>query len=686
MLSEAQQGSSDESELFNSLKAYLDNRNRLQPFIGLSSIIECVNGGAHPREAFYICEVCVCRLDMADMRNHIMGSLHRYNYIKIKHPKQASWFPEGSGLTNLARPLMDIAKIIENTEGPGNVQVVEFDKTSYQQMESQSDNAKNVIDFLRDTQRDCEPEIPETITSKIWNQSPSKRIVLYTPWKNLEKAPLDLQNFSQQSNVSNSSSESCADSRSFLDDYAGHLPLIGLLRVIECKSKDDQTYCFLCHCCRVRSLKNDIIDHLTSTSHITNFLMESHPEELESVDLNDVSQVKLLAERLNEKDEKEPDITKIKVVRITESLCVQMTGKSYHWCVKTLGWNNSDFPAKYIDVKIHKQAIFPHLKDCSQETGKEFLKRKKQPKRTKKRKHPVFKVTLPVTQGSLLVKRTSFCEDHIPSFTSSPTETFAPGQFSDSKFVLEPQKDMSGFSSEFLEASSENTNLTSQYQLTPSTDFSQHTYENIKQEMDEQWVTSFQDQSFDCKTNIVTKADVQVDKSDSYKIYTPQAPPLFHSEYVTPQSLLWPVISKENERGALNSYYQQQQPQYRAPDYGPQQCAFSSGYVQGGYPIPGVPQAGNYFSHNNSFSLTDGSQSFTSFYTDQTANTQQYTSYQVSTSGWGSHQNQLVSGQPLCYGPCCAPYPTPAFPNVHEPGPSNALCYPMSNFYSSHHY
>lgn len=97
------------SELFDSLKVYLSNKSRLQPIIGLwhqltfvcvcmcvsdyrsntflfahsglCSIVECVNADSCGREALYLCEVCMCSLNKADMRNHIMGSLHRYNYI-----------------------------------------------------------------------------------------------------------------------------------------------------------------------------------------------------------------------------------------------------------------------------------------------------------------------------------------------------------------------------------------------------------------------------------------------------------------------------------------------------------------------------------------------------------------------------------------------------------------------------
>lgn len=70
----------------------------------------------------------------------------------------------------------------------------------------------------------------------------------------------------------------------------------GLFRVVECRSEDGHTYCFLCHCCRVRSNKKDIIDHLTSSSHLRNYLVSllwinneqehesfTHPKAVENV-------------------------------------------------------------------------------------------------------------------------------------------------------------------------------------------------------------------------------------------------------------------------------------------------------------------------------------------------------------------------------------------------------------------
>ncbi|TNN85726.1 hypothetical protein EYF80_003973 [Liparis tanakae] len=118
---EAQTGVPTKSLLFNSLKVYLNNKNRLQPIIGLGSIIECVKAGT--QEMFYLCEVCVCRLGKADMRNHIMGSLHRYNYIKAWHPHLVCEWQEKSDLSRLAWPLMEMATVLEGKEGPGEVQV-----------------------------------------------------------------------------------------------------------------------------------------------------------------------------------------------------------------------------------------------------------------------------------------------------------------------------------------------------------------------------------------------------------------------------------------------------------------------------------------------------------------------------------------------------------------------------------
>ncbi|XP_070970568.1 uncharacterized protein [Oncorhynchus clarkii lewisi] len=129
-----------QSLLSNSLRVYLNNKNRLQPIIGLGCVTECVTLG-RDSEAVYLCEVCLCRLSKADVRSHIMGSLHRYNYIKVHHPHFVSeWKQSPPDLSKLARPLMEMAQILEKREGTGDVQVLKLDAAMYDDMTTHSES------------------------------------------------------------------------------------------------------------------------------------------------------------------------------------------------------------------------------------------------------------------------------------------------------------------------------------------------------------------------------------------------------------------------------------------------------------------------------------------------------------------------------------------------------------------
>ncbi|XP_071231030.1 uncharacterized protein [Salvelinus alpinus] len=105
---------------------------------GLSCVTECVKLG-RDSEAVYLCEVCVCRLSKADVRSHIMGSLHRYRYIKVDHPHFVSEWKPSPDLFMLARPLMEMAQILEKREGTGDVQVLELNAAIYEEMTLHSD-------------------------------------------------------------------------------------------------------------------------------------------------------------------------------------------------------------------------------------------------------------------------------------------------------------------------------------------------------------------------------------------------------------------------------------------------------------------------------------------------------------------------------------------------------------------
>ncbi|XP_029370267.1 uncharacterized protein LOC115051107 [Echeneis naucrates] len=465
---QAQTDVSSRSELLSSLKVYLNNKNRLQPIIGLGSITECVKVGAHKRETMYLCEVCVCRLGKADMRNHIMGSLHRYNYIKACYPFLVHEWEENSDLSELAWPLMAIAKTVEGKEGAGDVQLLEVDDAVYQKMATDCEiEAITTMNFLKDSK--CEPEndsgnasvqlehnsiqsvknilldhhrqkwseksLTDTDILQISPQT-SEQSYMPPPLMQSSVAPTKLESLFKSTSESQlhdtrMSPETCAlpgVNKSFLDGYTESKPLIGLFCVVECRSKDGHTHIFLCQCCRIRSNKNDIIDHLTSSSHLINYLMEKHPEQLDVVTADAQDNGELI-QSLARRVEQEEGRGELKVITIPESLSILMNGKSYHWCIKMLfnGWTWTNVQKNKLKVKgprMNKTSV-ESLPEKRTVVLSKSATRKKRRRKMKKAGNTVFKVSLPLTEGSVLLERMPFSE-YSPTVSHSATSDLIP--------------------------------------------------------------------------------------------------------------------------------------------------------------------------------------------------------------------------------------------------------------------
>ncbi|KAM4631238.1 uncharacterized protein ACJ7VT_000728 [Polymixia lowei] len=463
------------SLLYHSLKVYLNNKNRLQPIIGLGSVAECVKAGSHCREALYLCEVCVCRLGKADIRNHIMGSLHRYNYIKAWHPHFVADWKKSADLSKMAWPLMEMAQLLERREGPGDVQVLELEAAVYQEMASHSEtNAITLLNAIRHGQTQirtqCHSETPSAQLEDCSVQS--QRIVLppqKLPVQSNKPSVQTLKSFVQlpkatvQTDKCPSMTQSTAahsvklkdqserafvtlqsgnnqkllepsvqseNSNDFLHGYTETKPLIGLDRVVECRSGEDgHANCFLCHCCRLKSIKDDIMAHLTGSSHLYNYMMEVYPERVAGINGNDQ-----LLHSVAKKVEQEEGRGHVKVMRLPASLCILLTGNSYHWCKKMLSHGN-DWTSTSIHKKKAATGLAVGVTEASDRGTAEkhaavlskWTKKKKKRRKTGDVTSPVFKVSLPLTKGSMLLERTSFSLDNIPVVTTcSPPAKPAP--------------------------------------------------------------------------------------------------------------------------------------------------------------------------------------------------------------------------------------------------------------------
>ncbi|XP_059205712.1 uncharacterized protein si:ch211-199g17.2 [Centropristis striata] len=420
---EAQKGVPSKSQLFNSLKNFLNIKNRLQPIIGLGSITECVRAGTHNREVLYLCEVCVCRLhDVTDMRNHILGSLHRYNYIKVWHSHLVSKWKK-SDLSNLARPLMEMAKILEGKEGPGDVQRLEVGDAVYQKTATLSENdAVTLITMLRDGQGEpVQLEQSQRIVLLARNQQTLSKNSLKTS----SDANQTVTFIKPESWEKNTSSEPCVLSENgFLDGYTGTRPLIGLFRMVECRGEDGQTYCFLCHCCRIRSSKKDLFNHLTGSSHLMNYLMETRPEQVEIMmaDINDNNE---LLQSLAKKVEQEEGRGMPTVVNVPGSLCFLLTVKSYHWCIKMLydeGTHTNIQKSSSAKGPSESETLHQNMPEKCAMMQPQWAKRMTAKRKKRKDTNTVFKVSLPLSKGSMLLKRMSFSMDSLPVSSASDSD------------------------------------------------------------------------------------------------------------------------------------------------------------------------------------------------------------------------------------------------------------------------
>ncbi|KAF3833849.1 hypothetical protein F7725_025053, partial [Dissostichus mawsoni] len=612
---EAQKGVSTKSQLLDSLKVYLNNKSRLQPII-------------------------------ADMRNHIMGSLHRYNYIKAWHPHLVSEWKEKSDLSKLAWPLMEMAKTLEGKEGPGDVQVscltvyvvdanrcmfgyepshlcvyihikwLELEDAVYQRIATHSENdgqfvftphqslflfnttAVTLITILRDQQGETERLSESTSTQPEQDSPQSQRIVLLSKNRQgqISEVPetnvtIDVIKSTQR--LENTSPEPSLPSEnlsSSLDGYTGTEPLVGLLRVVECRGEDGRTYCFLCHCCRVRANENDIIDHLTRTSHLINYL---------------------LLVSLAMEVEKEEGRGEMKVVKTPESLGIQLTGKSYHWCVKMMS-NGRKHPDIQTPKRANKDQGMPEK--CAVVLS-QWPKSRSAKRKMRGVTNPVFKVSLPLTKGSLLLKRSPFIMDSLPvssAFPHSPdsdlpespefhsedrevdydTESFAINPAEQSVQHQQDRHSGEGQAGPFMEPE-RNVTVTPYQQMdghyngneyfNPSKDITRTTYQKVyggniyntqqgfhvksNKRVYEEWPNEGQQTQNDWSTPAVSHTQDWPSHNSAYRYEAGSTEQWYNP---TPQSAVGPIIERCQEVSfdATQHYYQQQLPtQYMAQNH-----------------------------------------------------------------------------------------------------------------------
>ncbi|CAL8296641.1 unnamed protein product [Lota lota] len=428
-------GPPNESLLYHSLKPYLDNKTRQQPIIGLDSVTECVKVGSCNQETLYLCEVCQSRMKRSDVRNHIMGSLHRYCYINARHPDLAIGWGQTVDVPKLAWPLMEMASVLEKREGPGIVKVcvkaVEVHQ-NYVWLHLSPSTAVSQMAVIRREQMEKKAPHPSELTQTRLESSAVQPRRVQLSQKNCPvqsrsatvqcpKSNVRLQHFEVETDESTAeadtttfklpsakSAEPCVQSESRDNILDGHT-VIGLDCVVECRRKDDgRSSCFLCHCCRVKSDPGDVIDHLTSPSHISNYLMEVYPECVDAM-MGGLNGEKELLQSVALRVAHIEGRGEHKVLEWPTHLCDQLSDKTYHWCVQMFsdGENSTSAARQRNTISVEGLDAFHQLTTRKDgiEAGSERAAKKR---RTGNETNPVFKVSMPMSKGAFVLERASF--------------------------------------------------------------------------------------------------------------------------------------------------------------------------------------------------------------------------------------------------------------------------------------
>ncbi|XP_028846671.1 uncharacterized protein LOC114796570 isoform X5 [Denticeps clupeoides] len=407
-----QSGQSEEvlqGHLYSTMQQILANQNRVQPIIGLSAMTECYCSVYPP---MYVCEVCSLLLTKAEIKNHITGSQHRFCYIKSRH---AYDWQADADLTLLVWPLKEVARVLESREGTGKVQVLELDEETYRNMTSDPASAVTLLQATRRQQKkvkvaDAPPTsvipdhassegspgdgllVPDRRSSSESDDTMSSSVHLPGP----SAAGPDPATLSVKAELPGTFSQLEERLQEPFVKYDGPKPLIGLQAVVQCVGDvgAPPPCCYLCQSCSKRVTDDHIIDHLTSAFHQYHYIKSQHSHLLRKMKVG-MNGISVALRALSVVLEREKGRGQMQVKRTSTSLLCEVLQRPFQW---------GDGICPKLSVTLAPCAIGGH--EAAAKHGPAVSEAANAGKPTPSQ--PMFKVTLPLREGPVLVQRAEF--------------------------------------------------------------------------------------------------------------------------------------------------------------------------------------------------------------------------------------------------------------------------------------
>ncbi|KAL7830469.1 hypothetical protein SRHO_G00315960, partial [Serrasalmus rhombeus] len=122
------------------LWSYLTSSSRTEPVIGLNVVTEYRSSSG---QNSFLCSSCKVILPTSKYMCHLISPRHRFTYIKANHAKLVEQWKDTIDLTYKIQALQEKAKIVQDSEGWGQIKVVE--KESPKLKEQAAQNAENPV-------------------------------------------------------------------------------------------------------------------------------------------------------------------------------------------------------------------------------------------------------------------------------------------------------------------------------------------------------------------------------------------------------------------------------------------------------------------------------------------------------------------------------------------------------------
>ncbi|XP_036372052.1 uncharacterized protein LOC118769142 [Megalops cyprinoides] len=220
-------GEQSQTQASKVLWRYLKNRQRREPIIGLCDIIE---HESDKQPSFLECKACAKTFRADFIIGHVIGSRHRYSYIRSKHPELLEGWRENPDLTGNIQKLQAMAKVLEHKEGWGQFEVMKVKPDAVREAGPTSTDKENPIQESRPFQ---EPDAQGRSNFALTHLVKKKK-------KGTKQ------------------------------------PIIGLREVTECCAINQQMF-YICDICFAKISKNHILQHVTGDLHRCNYIKSQYP-------------------------------------------------------------------------------------------------------------------------------------------------------------------------------------------------------------------------------------------------------------------------------------------------------------------------------------------------------------------------------------------------------------------------